>query len=67
MIPSQSIQLIQAIKDTGKKLPINETGFLSGVSIQAVQGRMLTPKQAQYLQDIYQKVTDIEPINSRRK
>ncbi len=57
MIPKHALELIQAIKDTGKKLLPKDNGFLASVSIQAKQDRRLTDKQAQYLQDIYAKVT----------
>lgn len=67
MIPKNALTIIQAIKDTRKKLPINDSAFLSNVALQAVQGRMLTEKQAKYLQDVYQRVTDIPLINGKRK
>lgn len=57
MIPKHSLELIKAIKDTGAKLSTMEKGFIASVSIQSNQNRMLTDKQAKYLQDIYARVT----------
>lgn len=65
MIPSNAKILIEAIKSTGKRLNSQESGFLASVAIQTRQGRYLQPKQAKWLQDIYQKVTDISLINAR--
>lgn len=57
MIPKDAIILIDAIRETGKKLSTKDNGFIASVSIQAKQGRYLQPSQAKWLQDIYGKVT----------
>lgn len=65
MIPKHSLELIQAIKTVGKNLSTKENGFLASVSIQAKQDRRLTDKQANYLQDIYAKVTGGGPYQDK--
>lgn len=57
MIPLHAKQLIEAVKATGKRLTKMEEGFVSSISIQSGQNRLLTQKQAKYLQDIYSKVS----------
>lgn len=57
MIPKHAIELIQAIKATGKALNKWENGFVATVNIQAKQDRRLTDKQAKSLQSIYTNVT----------
>lgn len=55
MIPSQAQALLDEIKKTGKKFPINESGFLASITVQVKANRLLTEKQAKFLQDIYSK------------
>lgn len=57
MIPKHALEIIEAIKQTEKKLSKWESGFLATVSIQAKQDRRLSDKQAKSLQDVYANVT----------
>lgn len=57
MIPKHTLELIEAIKTTGKKLSKWESGFIATISIQAKQDRRLTDNQAKALQTVYANVT----------
>lgn len=63
MIPKHSLEIIQAIKDAGKKLSKWESGFIATVSIQSKQNRLLTDKQSQTLQNIHANITGEGSIN----
>lgn len=57
MIPKSTLILIEYIRGAGKKLSTKESGFISFCVIQAQANRLLTEKQAKWLQDIYGRVT----------
>lgn len=65
MIPKHALQLIEAIRSSGKKLTSKDNGFVASVSIQAKQDRLLTNTQAKYLQDVYAKTSGGGDYQSR--
>lgn len=56
MIPLHATQLIEAIRLTGKKLTPKENGFLATVHVVSKSNRLISDRQAKWLQDIYAKV-----------
>lgn len=58
MIPKNTMILVESIRMTGKKLSREENGFLATVHLMAKANRLISDKQAKWLQDIYSKVTD---------
>ena len=55
MIPKDALILINEINKSKNKLNKTEAGFIASVSVQAKSNRMLTTKQASYLQGLYAK------------
>lgn len=57
MIPKDTMILVEAIRATRSKLSEKENGFISTCVIAAKTNKLLSGKQAVWLQDIYGRVT----------
>lgn len=57
MIPKDTLALVDAIRATKKRLSKDEEGLVSTCSIYAKQNRLISDKQAKWLQDVYAKAT----------
>lgn len=67
MIPKHTLELIDAIKCTNKKLSKTDQGLVSTCSIFAGQGRKISDKQSKWLQDIYAKCTGGGPYEGKER
>jgi hypothetical protein len=67
MIPKNTLILVDAIRATKKKLTKDDEGLVSTCSIYARQNRLISDKQAKWLQDIYAKTTGGGQYENRQR